>query len=167
VKDFMRRLNSVLAIGVVLTLAACSSSTPPTTSTAPTSDTKSTEMKPDAKPDAEKASEASKEGKMAQSGGDLKPSLVKLQSQVESATVATKAGDLTKAKAEFKTFKEGWDSVEDSLKAASKDSYKTMEREVEGLSENLLGSEKPEPSKVLPKLEFLSKTMAEYTKTLP
>ncbi len=144
-------LSFTVSIFVLLAFTACGTPNTPTASTEATS----------AKAEKESLS------KPVPASTDLKQSLVKLQGYVTGATNAAKTGDFTKAKQEFKEFKEGWEPLEQPLKTNAKDTYKTMEKEVEGLSGNLLESDKPDQGKVVAKLEFLGETLNTYVKGLP
>ncbi len=146
----MNRFTSYLAASAFIFLALTACSTPNT----PTASTESAKTEKDL-------------SKPVPASTDVKQSLVKLQGYVAGATNAAKTGDLTKAKQEFKEFKEGWEPLEQTLKTNAKDTYKTMEKEVEGLSENLLESDKPDKGKVVAKLEFLGETLNTYVKSLP
>ncbi|MBA3920954.1 MAG: hypothetical protein H0X31_04260 [Nostocaceae cyanobacterium] len=147
----MNRLTSYLAASafIFLALTACSTPNTPTASTEPAKTEKESLSKP------------------VPASTDIKQSLVKLQGYVAGATNAAKTGDLTSSKQEFKEFKEGWEPLEQTLKTNAKDTYKTMEKQVEGLSENLLESDKPDQGKVVAKLEFLGETLNTYVKSLP
>ena len=147
----MRRftLSVTASATILLALTGCTSSSTPTASTA------------SAKPQTENSSQP------IAASTDVKQSLGKLRGYVTGATNATKTGDFAKAKQEFKEFKEGWEQLEQPLKAKSKDTYQTMEKEVEGLSENLLESAKPDQGKVVSKLAFLGETIDTYVKSSP
>ena len=145
-------LSLTVSVAILLALTGCTPSSTPTVSTAPTAS---------AKPQTESPSQP------IAASTDVKKSLVKLRGYVTGATNATKTSDFAKAKQEFKEFKEGWEQLEQPLKAKSKDTYQTMEKEVEGLSENLLESAKPDQGKVVAKLAFLGETIDTYIKSSP
>jgi len=149
----MRRftLSLTVSAAILLALTGCATSGTPTASTASTASAKT-------QTDSSQPIAASI---------DVKQSLVKLRGYVTGATNASKTGDFAKAKQEFKEFKEGWESLEQPLKAKSKDTYQTLEKEVEGLSENLLESAQPDQGKVVAKLAFLGETIDTYVKSSP
>ena len=149
----MRRftLSLTVSAAILLALTGCATSSTPTASTASTASAKT-------QTDSSQPIAASI---------DVKQSLVKLRGYVTGATNASKTGDFAKAKQEFKEFKEGWESLEQPLKAKSKDTYQTLEKEVEGLSENLLESAQPDQGKVVAKLAFLGETIDTYVKSSP
>jgi len=149
----MRRftLSLTVSAAILLALTGCATSSTPTASTASTASAKT-------QTDSSQPISASI---------DVKQSLVKLRGYVTGATNASKTGDFAKAKQEFKEFKEGWESLEQPLKAKSKDTYQTLEKEVEGLSENLLESAQPDQGKVVAKLAFLGETIDTYVKSSP
>lgn len=149
----MRRftLSLTVSAAILLALTGCATSGTPTASTASTASAKT-------QTDSSQPISASI---------DVKQSLVKLRGYVTGATNASKTGDFAKAKQEFKEFKAGWESLEQPLKAKSKDTYQTLEKEVEGLSENLLESAQPDQGKVVAKLAFLGETIDTYVKSSP
>lgn len=82
-----------------------------------------------------------------------------LSGRVTAATDALKANDIKKAQTEYKEFDEGWDRIEDGIRAKSADSYRKIEDAMSEVKGALLTPANPDGAKAQAALNKLAETI--------
>ncbi len=100
--------------------------------------------------------------KTASSNSNLPANLAKLQSLINDSLTAAKANDLQQAKQKMADVSDFWQSMEDGVKANSKQAYKTLEDGFSEVQVNLVIPPNPDQNKAVASLEALNKTVATY-----
>ena len=67
--------------------------------------------------------------------------------EVDSALTALDAGDIAKARQAYEKYDEGWEGVEDDVKAKSPDAYKAIEDAMDEVEAALTKVDKPDPTR--------------------
>src|SRR5207248_7476668 len=86
--------------------------------------------------------------------------LADLGRHATQALGALQAGDLARAQREYEEFDEGWDRIEDEIKARSPESYRKIEEAMDEVKAALLRSSSPDPDRVTTALQNLSQAIA-------
>lgn len=87
-----------------------------------------------------------------------------LETNLTATTAALKKGDVDTAKTAFKRFDNGWYDVEESVRLASRDSYRDLEDTISKVGRALLRTDKPVATEVLPQVEALQTKYTEAIK---
>ncbi len=91
--------------------------------------------------------------------GDPVARLKNLTTEVSKSIDALKVGDVDKARKEFDEFDEGWETVEDAVKAKSAAAYRQIQDAMDEVKARLLRAEKSETSLAQEALDRLNKTI--------
>ena len=83
-----------------------------------------------------------------------------LSQHLDVALDALKAGDVAKAKQEYQAFDEGWEQIEDGVRAKSRDQYRAIEDAMGDVQALLLTPATPENGRARVALEKLDRTIA-------
>lgn len=138
-----------------LTLAACSTFKPSNSTSSSETTPAPTSASPEASPKAEATAETTSE----LSANQPKEGLKKLKGSLKRSLAAVKAGDFDKAKKRFDTFEQGWEKIEDGVKARSAESYKAIEAGMDEVENTLVRPTTPDKAKAIAALESFSKTV--------
>lgn len=90
--------------------------------------------------------------------------LKSLESNLTATTAALKKGDIDAAKTAFKQFDNAWYGVEESVRLASRETYRDLEDSIAKAGRSLLRTEKPVAEEVLPQIQALQTKYAEGIK---
>ena len=82
-----------------------------------------------------------------------------LGTHLDLAIGALNRGDLRTARREYQGFDQGWDKIEDGIKARSRDSYRSIERAMDDVKVALLQAENPDSASALGALRKLDETI--------
>ena len=82
-----------------------------------------------------------------------------LSTHLEGAIDALNKGDFRTAKREYQGFDQGWDKIEDGVKAKSRDSYRGIEQAMDDVKAALLEPENPDRVRALGLLRKLDETI--------
>lgn len=82
-----------------------------------------------------------------------------LSKQVTSAIASLQSGDLPAAKQRFQDFDQGWDGIEDGVRAKSRDMYQKVERAMGKVKSTLVKPNKPDNAAALAALKELKATI--------
>ena len=93
----------------------------------------------------------------AEGGPDRR--LQDLRKQVDQAIDAVKAGDMQLARKRYREFDEGWERIEDGVRAKSRDSYRKIEQSMANVKNRLIRPDKPNSRAALSALEQLNATI--------
>ena len=85
--------------------------------------------------------------------------LQELSKYVVSATGALQSGDVRAAKQRFQDFDQGWDRIEDGVRAKSRDVYQKVERAMGNVKIKLVKPNKPDSAAALAALKELKATI--------
>jgi hypothetical protein len=130
----MLRLASSLLVIISLGLVACAPSPAPAAQSA-------------AGPQAAKAT------------GSVADRMKAVAAEIDSALSAVAAGDLAKANQAYEEYDEGWESVEDDVKAKSATAYKSIEDAMDEVDAALTKAAKPDATKAREALTKLKQTI--------
>ena len=85
--------------------------------------------------------------------------LQELSKNVASAMEALQSGDVPTARQRFRDFDQGWDRIEDGVRAKSRDAYQKVERAMGGVKTKLVKPAKPDDAAALKALQELKATI--------
>ena len=85
--------------------------------------------------------------------------LQELGKYVAAATEALQSGDVRAAKQHFQDFDQGWDRIEDGVRAKSRDAYQKVERSMGNVKIKLVKPNKPDNAAALTALKELKATI--------
>ena len=96
-----------------------------------------------------------------QAGSEGAPAtqLQDLSKLAASATEALKSGNVAAAKQRYRDFDQGWDRIEDGVRAKSRDIYRKIERAMSNVKLKLVKPNKPDQAAALAALRELSATI--------
>ena len=91
--------------------------------------------------------------------GSVADRLRSVASDIDAALAAVGAGDLAKARQSFESFDQGWDRVEDDVKARSASAYTAIEDAMDDVNATLVKADNPDPGRAREALTKLKQTI--------
>ena len=91
--------------------------------------------------------------------GNVADRMRRVAAELDSALTALGAGDIAKARNAYGEFDEGWEDVEDDVKAKSPDAYKAIEDAMDEVEASLTKADKPDPARARDTLTKLKQTI--------
>jgi hypothetical protein len=85
--------------------------------------------------------------------------LTELRAQVTATRDALAMGDVTGAQAAYQAFDDGWEVIEDGIRAHSRDHYRAIENAMDEVKSALLRRSAPDPTEVTQALQRLDATI--------
>lgn len=89
-----------------------------------------------------------------------------LLTQLGKVTTALAKNDVKDAQAQFKTYDENWDKVEDNVKARSPEAYKDIESKMDAFEEAIVKPTTPDVAKGQQALKDLVDSITKFSATL-
>lgn len=95
----------------------------------------------------------------AKASGSVADKLRPVAGEIDNALKALEGGNLAQAQKSYEAFDQGWDKVEDDVKAKSASAYKAIEDAMDGVKAALTKADKPDPTRAREALTKLKQTI--------